>query len=389
MKKVTVLGGGIAGVEAAIYLRKKNFEVTLISNRDYDYIYPISIWIPTGEKTLDDVSIPLAKLARRHGFQVIVDEVINVRARENKVLLKNQGEYTDYDYLVIAIGASKLKPEGVEHTLSVCGDPKEAVMLNDRLEDLAERGYGKIAVGFGGNPKDPSAVRGGPAFEVMFNFHHFLTKRQLRDQFDLTFFAPMENPGARMGDQVVVGMNKMFKNLGIDTKFGKKITRFVPDGVIFEDGSKLESDLTMFISAGTGHYALKDSDLPLSEAGFIKIDDYCQVEGFDNVYAIGDAAALGTTDWEAKQGHVAEVMARNTAHNLATREAGGSDFLGYKEHLSILCVMDSGNGAVYVERDYKRAKMKFMPIYGHWVKRGWGMYYKLSKMNRIPRLPGM
>jgi sulfide:quinone oxidoreductase len=50
MKKVVILGGGIAGVECAIFLRKYNFEVELISDRDYLYVYPISIWIPTKEK---------------------------------------------------------------------------------------------------------------------------------------------------------------------------------------------------------------------------------------------------------------------------------------------------------------------------------------------------
>ena len=63
MKKVLILGGGFAGVEAAIYLRKQNIETTLVSDRDYFYIYPTSIWIPTGETTKDDISIPLEKLA--------------------------------------------------------------------------------------------------------------------------------------------------------------------------------------------------------------------------------------------------------------------------------------------------------------------------------------
>lgn len=389
MKKVTVLGGGIAGIEAAIHLRKKNFEVTLVSNRDFVYIYPISIWIPTGEKTLKDVSIPFTELAHQHGFRIIADEVVSIQTKENKLVFKNQGEYTDYDYLVVALGASKLKPQGVEHTLSICGEPQEAVMLGKRLQELVARGQGKIAIGFGGNPKDSSAVRGGPAFEVMFNIDHFLRKKQLRNKFDLVFFAPMESPGARMGSKAVETMGKMFDKLGIETHFGQKITRFEQDGVVFEDGSRLESDLTMFISAGSGHYALKDSDLPLSPAGFLEIDDFCQVKGSDNVYAIGDVTALSGPDWKAKQGHVAEVMARNTAHNIATREAGRQDFLGYEEHINILCVMDIGNGAAYIQRDNMHEKMILMPIIGHWMKKGWGMYYKLSKMGKVPRIPGM
>jgi sulfide:quinone oxidoreductase len=49
MKKALVIGGGFAGVQAAIELKKTNiFDVTLISDRDYIYIYPISIWIPSG-----------------------------------------------------------------------------------------------------------------------------------------------------------------------------------------------------------------------------------------------------------------------------------------------------------------------------------------------------
>jgi sulfide:quinone oxidoreductase len=49
MKNVLVLGGGFAGLEVAIFLRKYGFDVTLISERDYLYIYPTSIWVPTGE----------------------------------------------------------------------------------------------------------------------------------------------------------------------------------------------------------------------------------------------------------------------------------------------------------------------------------------------------
>ncbi|KLU60784.1 NADH dehydrogenase-like protein [Peptococcaceae bacterium CEB3] len=389
MKKVTILGGGIAGVEAAIHLRKKNFEVTVVSNRDYVYIYPISIWVPTGEKTLPDVSVPLAKLAWKHGFKVIVDEVVSIRAVEGSVVLKTLGEYRDFDYLVIALGASKLKPQGAEHTLSICGEPREAAMLHERLETLVRRGQGKIAIGFGGNPQDQSAVRGGPAFEVAFNIDHFLRRRGLRKTFDLVFFAPMESPGARMGKKAVEKMGRMFQSLGISTRFGRKIARFEPDGVVFEDGSVLASDLTMFIPAGAGHKACLDSDLPLSAAGFVEIDDYCQVTGFDHVYAIGDSAALKGPEWTAKQGHLAEVMARNLAHNIATREEGGQDLHGYAEHVGILCVMDSGNGAAYVERDARREKIILMPFFGHWLKKSWGVYYKLSKMDKIPRLPGM
>ncbi len=389
MAKVLVLGGGFAGVEAAIYLRKHDLDVTLVSDRDFFYIYPTSIWIPTGDATMEDVSVPLDKLSFAHGFKAIVDPVTALDPKAKRVTLASGRVLEGYDYIVVAMGQDKIVHEGMEHTLSICGKPEEATALYERLDALVQKGSGKLAFGFGGNPKDSSAVRGGPAFEVLFNVHDYLKKKGLRDKFELTFFAPMEKPGQKMGEKALVMMDKMFGMTDIRKKVGSKITRFVEDGVLFEDGTKLESDLTMFISAGTGHSILKASGLPLSDAGFVVTNEYNEVEGFEGIYAIGDSASLMGPEWRAKQGHVAEVMARNTAHNIWMDIQHIDSKESYMHHLNILCVMDTGNGAAFVYRDNKGGKMIPMPVIGHWMKKGWGWYCRNSKLGKIPRLPGM
>ncbi|SFV90329.1 FAD-dependent pyridine nucleotide-disulphide oxidoreductase [hydrothermal vent metagenome] len=389
MTKVLVLGGGFAGVEAAIYLRKHEVDVTLVSDRDFFYIYPTSIWIPTGEASTEDVSVPLDKLAFAHGFKVIVDPVTALDPKAKRVTLESGRVLEGYDYIVVAMGQDKIAHEGMEHTLSICGKPEEAIALYERLDALVQKGSGKLAFGFGGNPKDSSAVRGGPTFEVLFNVHDYLKKKGLRDKFELTFFAPMEKPGQKMGEKALVMMDKMFGMTDIHKKVGSKIVRFVEDGVLFEDGMKLESDLTMFIAAGTGHSILKASGLPLSDAGFVVTNEYNEVEGFEGIYAIGDSASLMGPEWRAKQGHVAEVMARNTAHNIWMDIQRIDAKESYMEHLNILCVMDIGNGAAFVYRDNKGGKMIPMPVVGHWMKKGWGWYCRNSKLGKIPRLPGM
>jgi len=394
MKSVLVLGGGFAGLEAAIFLRKKGFKVTMISNRDYFYIYPTSIWIPTGEAKFEDICVPLKELSDVHGFELIVDEVKEIYSKERRVVCAN-GEY-GCKYLVIAIGSGKMKHEGSEHFLSICGQPEEAIKIKERIDALVEKGGGKIAMGFGGNPKDPSNVRGGPAFEVLFNVHNHLKKLGIRDKFELTFFAPMQTPGARLGEQALKMMDIFFKRLDIKRHFGKKIKRFESDGIVFEDESKLESDFTMFIPAGNGHPVFKNSDLPLNEAGLIKINDYCEVihnydesPEFYNVFAIGDSVALEGPDWRAKQGHVAEVMARNVAFNIDAISKGSEERKGYMSHINILCVMDSGDGAAFVYRNDKGGKMIPMPVVGHWIKKAWGWYCRNSKLEKIPRIPGL
>jgi len=393
MKKVLILGGGFAGVDAAIYLKKMNYDVTLVSDRDYFYIFPTSIWIPTHESEFSDVCVDLKKLQASHNFKLILDRVNDINSKENRVTLQTGTVLDDYDYLIVAMGASKMKHKGLENTLSICGAPEQSLKIRDTLDALVERGHGKIAMGFGGNPNDTSAVRGGPGFELLFNVHNMLKKKGIRDKFELTFFAPMAEPGKRMGPQALSMMDTMFKKLDLKQHFGKKITSFEKDGIVFEDDSKLESDFTMFIPAGAGHEVVVNSDLPLNAAGFIKTDDFSNVLNEDgslsNVYAIGDVASLEGYDWRAKQGHVAEVMAKNVAHNIGERDKNSKNFKGYNEHLNILCVMDTGNGAAFVYRDEKRAFMIPMPIIGHWLKKGWGSYCRHSKLGKIPRIPCM
>jgi len=388
MKKVLVLGGGFAGLQTAIALQKNGgFEITLVSDRDYLYLFPISIWIPVHMKEFNDVKVPLAKIQKRYPFKLVLDKVIEIHTRENKVVCENHS--LTYDYLVVAFGAEKLQHQGMGHTLSICGKPEMALEIRNKIDELVQKGSGKIAIGFGGNPKDKSAVRGGPAFELMFNIHNYLKSKKLRDRFELTFFAPMDEPGARMGKGALAMMDKMFTSYNIRKRFGKKIKEFVSDGVIFEDDSKLDSDFTMFIAAGTGPSVLKNSDLPLSEAGFVKIANTGQVEGSRNVFAIGDIAALEGPEWIAKQGHIAELMGRNAAYNIIEIEKGSNKRKGYQEHLNILCVMDTGNGAAFVFRNGTKAFMIPMPIVGHWMKNGWGVYSRLSKTGHFPRLPGL
>src|SRR5665648_840414 len=108
MKKVLILGGGFAGIQTAIQLQKSGrFEVTLVSDRDYLYLFPISIWVPVREIDFENVKVPLAKIQKKYPFEVIIDSVKEIHAAEHQVVCENQS--LGYDYLVVAFGADKMK----------------------------------------------------------------------------------------------------------------------------------------------------------------------------------------------------------------------------------------------------------------------------------------
>ncbi len=389
MKNFLILGGGLSGIEAAIKLKNKGYNVTLVSDRDYLFIYPISIWIPVKEISFEDSAIKLSVLQKKHGFNLVIQKVESIDVLNKKVVL----EYSEltYDYMFIALGMHKVNVKGVENTLSICTAPEQSITIANELEKLVNKGSGKIAVGFGGNPKDAngSAVRGGPAFELLFNISTHLKKKKLRDKFELNFIAPMAEPGKKMGKKAFGNLSKFFKHYKINQHLGKKILGFNKGEILFEGDKKLESDLIIFISGGAGHSVLQNSGLPLSEAGFVKTLPTCQVEGFSEIYAIGDSAELLGPKWAAKQGHMAEIMADIAAYNVHQQITGSNKTKSYVDKISITCIMDSGDGAALISRTIKKESMIMLPIVGHWLKKAWGLYYKNSKLKRIPRIPGM
>ena len=388
--KILVLGGGFAGLEAAIKLSKSGHkDVTLISDRAYMFIYPVSIWIPVGKRSFKDTQLNLNVLAKKHGFKLTIDKITRIEAKKKE--LHSESNTYVFDALFLALGMGKVVQKGLEFTHSICGHPEEAITIKEELDKLIVRGHGNINVGFGGNSKDPTGtvVRGGPAFELLFNISVLLKEKKLTDAFKLTFFAPMEKPGIRMGEKAYGKMGGFFKHYHVDTNFGKKIKMFTENSIVFEDDSSLASDLTLYISGGSGTNIVLESGLPVNESGFIEIDETCKVQGFENIYAIGDVAALKNYPWAAKQGHVAEIMADVAVKNFNYSRNGIDKKESYWEKLHIICVMDSGDGAAIVMREKEKEFMLPLPIVGHWLKKGWGWYYKNTKMKRMFRIPGM
>ncbi len=75
-EEVLIPEGGFAGVQAAIDLQKnKLFDVTLVSNRDFMYLFLISIWILICGINTGKAKIPLADISKKHKFKFIIDNI--------------------------------------------------------------------------------------------------------------------------------------------------------------------------------------------------------------------------------------------------------------------------------------------------------------------------
>ena len=364
MPHITVVGAGFGALTAIRKLRAAdpNVQIDVVAPKPEFVYYPGTIWIPTGLRKPEDLVVPLQNFFRRMKVSYFEAEVTGLRDG-GRTLETSAGDISN-DGLIIASGGRFIrKLPGIEHSITPCGGIDATVQIRDRLAVMEG---GTIAFGFAGNPKEPSAMRGGPVFEFLFGIDNWLRKKGRRDKFKLVFFTPAPKPGARLGPKAVEGIMAEMARRDIVTHLGHKMKAFEANKVITE-GAEFEADMILFMPGMTGNPWFDNTDLPRSEGGLLKANAHCQVEGLDKVYVAGDSGSFPGPEWMPKQAHMADLQATAAATNLLSEMNGKTATETFK--VELLCIIDSYNKGMLVARTEKRNFIlpSMLPL--HWVKR--------------------
>ncbi len=363
MPHIVIAGAGFAACTAIKTLRKKGFEgkISLVAPRAELFYYPSLIWVPTGHRTLQDLVVPLYNFLNRNKVNYIQSKVTGIDTKTKKLVLES-GE-VDYDAVIIASGGRYIrKLPGIEHAKIACSGWQDTSAFSEKLASLNK---GTIAFGFSGNPREPSAMRGGPVFEFLFGVDTFLRQQGRRENFNLVFFSPAPKPGKRMGEKAVDKILAEMKKRNIKTYLGKKMKCFTENSVETETETFV-ADLILFIPGMTGPDWAVNSGLTLSEGGFFKANEFCQVEGQSDVFVAGDAGSFPGPEWKPKQAHMADLQAEAAAKNIL-------EMLNHKKvkhtfRTELICIVDTLTNASMVYRGPKHSFMMKMPPL-HWVKK--------------------
>lgn len=359
MHKVSIIGAGFGGLTAVRQIRRQlpDAEITLIAPKAEFIYYPSLIWIPTGLRQGEQLRIPLDRFFQRKNVHFHAGRVTELRDA-GRTVVTDQGEIVN-DILIIASGGRGLrKLPGIEHSLAICDGIEAAEQIRDRLAALDK---GTIAFGFAGNPQEPTAVRGGPVFELLFGIDSYLRKTGRREQIDLVFFNPMTEPGNRLGAKAVTGLLAEMEKRQIKTHLGHKITGFSADKVMTE-GGEIAANLILFMPGMTGPDWAQQSGLPLSTGGFIQADEYCQVPGHPGVFVVGDAGSYANSpDWLPKQGHTADLQAEAAVHNAVLSLQNKASDKPFRAEL--VCIVDALDSGIMVFRNKDHASVLPNPLW--------------------------
>ncbi len=370
MHRIAIIGSGFAALTAVQALRESGLklDIDLISPRAEFVYLPGLIWMPSGIRKAEDLRIPLKNFFRRMRVNHVAAEAVALKDA-GRTLVTTAGEFCN-DGLIIASGGRFIKKlPGIEHAITPCEGIEAGEKIRRRL--LALEG-GTIAVGFAGNPNEPSAMRGGPMFEFLFGIDRQLRREGRRDRFKLVFFTPAPKPGNRLGPKAVDGLLREMAKRDIDTHLGHKLKGFAQDKVMTE-GGEFAADLILFMPGMTGNQWFDETELPRSPGGLIQADAGCRVAGFERVYVAGDSGSFPGPDWMPKQAHMADLQARAAVRNLLAEFRGERPENRFK--VELVCIVDAVDRGMLVARNEKyNLVMPSMRVF-HWLKRFFEWWY--------------
>src|ERR1700761_3247461 len=104
--RVVIVGGGFAGIHAAMALARLDVDVTVIDRRNYHLFQPLLYQVALAVLSPADIAEPIRSILRHQpNAEVLMDEVVGIDVGARQVTLSS-GARVPYDYLALATGAS-------------------------------------------------------------------------------------------------------------------------------------------------------------------------------------------------------------------------------------------------------------------------------------------
>lgn len=292
---ITIVGGGFAGVKAALRLAKRSkHKITLITDRDYFQYTPSLYSTATGRSQMD-TWIPLGVIfSKLPNVQVIIDTIETINPEVNQ-LTSQSGMIYHYDRCVLAMGVvtTFFGIKGLsEHSHGI--KSKEDIHalkrhLYETIIDSPDASERKIVI-IGGGPTGVELAAAMNTYIELLHKRHGV--RQRRFQVRLIEASPRLLP--MMSQSAGRTVKKRLQRLGVTVSLGKKVESATESGLVV-DGKPLLAGTIIWTSGTVNNpfYAANKQHFKLAPNGRVVVDQ--QLMAAKDVYVIGDNAATPYT----------------------------------------------------------------------------------------------
>lgn len=341
-KRVVIIGGGFGGLKVATTLDSNCFQIVLLDKRNYHQFQPLFYQVATSGLEPSTISFPFRKvLQKKHDLHFRLCKALHVDT-ELKCVETTIGRIR-YDYLVVATGCDTnfFGNNTLKNSSMVLKSTTEAIRMRNKIifslecatstadMDEREKLLNFVIVGGGATGVElAGALAEMRKFVLPKDYPDFQVQRMriyLVDGLNRLLNAFTEKSSEEALEHL--------KKLHVDVILGATVTSYEHDEVKLSNGETIKTKNLIWV-AGVKANSIDGFEKELYGRGNrIVVNEFNQINGFKDVFAIGDTAMVSTPD--APNGHpqVAQPAIQqglNVANNLNHFEIHGTPFKPFK-----------------------------------------------------------
>ncbi|MBL4676974.1 MAG: NAD(P)/FAD-dependent oxidoreductase [Mucilaginibacter sp.] len=325
---VVIIGGGFGGLQVAKQLKDKPVEIILIDKHNYHTFQPLLYQVATGSLEAESIAFSLRKnFDGQKNLRFRNTEVLGINPENNTV----HTEIGDigYDYLVIATGSTtnffgnkeiehyampmKSIPEAMNLRYLVLQNLEEAILKPSREERAPYLSF--VLVGAGPTGVELAGALAELRNHVLDKDYPELAKEEMK-VYLVDFLPKVLGPFSDEGSKAA---EDFLKKMGVEVLLGVKVESYDGHEIKFEGGKSILTKNVIWSAGVQGVVPDGVAKEAIERGNRIKVDNICRVVGTENIFAIGDVAAMITP--ETPKGHpgVAQVaiqMGQTTGKNI-------------------------------------------------------------------------
>lgn len=333
-EEVVVVGAGFGGINSALLLARKGFDVTVLDQRSHHEYTPGIIDRIRDRVSADSNQLELSKFFKRAPLTFSREAVLGIDP-ERKVVETNSGAH-EYDYLVLGLGAEP-RTFGLDiSSIHTCYSLEEVEKIREDVEEGAEEAI-VVGAGYVGIEIGTELERAG---------------------LDVTIVDGSTRPAANSNETASDYILDHLNDRDIAFRGGQRVTDISENSVELENGTQLEADMVVW-AGGVQASKLVQEAFNTDEKGLNVNSGLCSKK-YDDVFAVGDCADLGL-----KTAHNAMKQAETVAKNVEKSE--NQPLESYEEETNPL-VISLGDTAVfeYGEKAYKSFLLRYLKDLVRW-----------------------
>lgn len=300
-KKIVVLGGGYAGVEAAKVLNKKfkndkNVEITLINSNPYHTLLTELHEIAGHRTEKESVMVDLFSVFKATKVNVVRDTIATIDYKE-QVLTSEKGTYK-YDYLVLGCGAEPafFGVEGVQENAFTIWSLKDALKIKAHIESVFEQAQSEkdvmkrkelltiIVAGAG--------FTGVEVVGELFDQKKILCQKYDINENEVTIYnvEAMPNILPMLRPALQQKATNYMKKKKVEVLTNAAIVKATADGIALKDGREIKAKTLIWTCGVQGNSFVPGTGIKQGPRNRIQVNEFMQSMEYTNVYAIGDNA---------------------------------------------------------------------------------------------------